>query len=67
MSNKNLLTKGQRILFSEKKDSVILKAEDVALEQKLQILLQDGQLKVKVEEKRWQLTAHLRSRRPTLV
>lgn len=49
---KNLLTKGYCILFSEKNDSVILKAEDVALEDKLHILLQDGQLKVKVEEKR---------------
>lgn len=49
---KNLLTKGYCILFSEKNDSVILRAQDVALEQRLHILLQDGQLQVKVEEKR---------------
>jgi len=48
---KNLLTKGYCILFSEKNDSVILKAQDVALEQRLNILLQDGQLQVKVENK----------------
>lgn len=48
---KNLLTKGYCILFSEKNNSVILKAEEVSLEERLHILLQDGQLKVKVEEK----------------
>ncbi|MCX6991051.1 MAG: exodeoxyribonuclease VII large subunit [Chlamydiae bacterium] len=48
---KNLLTKGYCILFSEKNDSVILNAKDVALEQRLRILLQDGQLQVKVEIK----------------
>ena len=48
---KNLLTKGYCILFSEKNDSVILNAKDVALEQRLRILLQDGQLQVKVEVK----------------
>ncbi|MEI8329482.1 MAG: exodeoxyribonuclease VII large subunit [Chlamydiia bacterium] len=46
---KNLLTKGYCILFSEKKDSVILKAQDVANNQRLHVLLQDGELQVKVE------------------
>ncbi|NDE82268.1 MAG: exodeoxyribonuclease VII large subunit [Chlamydiia bacterium] len=47
---KNLLTKGYCILFSETKDSVILKASDVVNNQKLHVLLQDGEIQVKVDK-----------------
>jgi exodeoxyribonuclease VII large subunit len=50
LNPKNLLTKGYCILFSETKDSVILKASDVVNNQKLHVLLQDGEIQVKVDK-----------------
>ncbi|HSW86339.1 MAG TPA: exodeoxyribonuclease VII large subunit [Rhabdochlamydiaceae bacterium] len=47
---KNLLTKGYCILFSEKKNSVILSTQEIDVEQKLRILLHDGQIKATVKE-----------------
>ena len=47
---KNLLTKGYCILFSENRDSVILSSKELTPLQSLKIQLQDGQIKVKVEE-----------------
>ncbi|NDD57932.1 MAG: exodeoxyribonuclease VII large subunit [Chlamydiae bacterium] len=56
LNPKNLLTKGYCILFSEKKDSVILHAKDTTLNQKLCILMQDGELEVEVQKKPCQTT-----------
>ncbi len=47
---KNLFTKGYCILFSEKKDSVILSTKEVTPKQKLQVQLKDGTIKVVTEE-----------------
>ncbi len=47
---KNLLAKGYCILFSENTDSVILSAKELTPSQNLKLRLQDGQIKVKVEE-----------------
>ncbi len=47
---KNLLTKGYCILFSENNNSVILSTKELAPSQNLKVHLQDGQIKVKVEE-----------------
>jgi exodeoxyribonuclease VII large subunit len=49
---KNLLTKGYCILFSEKEDSVILSTQETEAEQKLRILLHDGQIQATVNEVR---------------
>ena len=51
VSPKNLLSKGYCILFSEKNDSVILSTHDVSLEDRLRVLMGDGQITVKVEAK----------------
>jgi exodeoxyribonuclease VII large subunit len=50
LNPKNLLNKGYCILFSEKKDSVILSKNDVKLKQNLHLLLKDGHLQVTVED-----------------
>ncbi len=47
---KNLLTKGYCILFSENTNSVILSAKELTPSQSLKVRLQDGQIKVKVED-----------------
>ncbi len=47
---KNLLTKGYCILFSEISHSVILSTKDLVQEDRLRILMQDGQIYAKIEE-----------------
>ncbi|NNM43335.1 MAG: exodeoxyribonuclease VII large subunit [Chlamydiae bacterium] len=47
---KNLLTKGYCILFPENSDSVILSIQQIELEQKVRILLHDGQITTKVQD-----------------
>lgn len=47
---RNLLTKGYCILFSEKKDSVILSTQELKQKQPLHILLHDGEVSASVEE-----------------
>ena len=41
---RNLLTKGYCILFSQKKESVILKLEDLQVEDKVRILVHEGEI-----------------------
>jgi exodeoxyribonuclease VII large subunit len=48
---KNLLDKGYCILFSEKKDSVILTANDVSVNQNINILMKDGELFAEINRK----------------
>jgi exodeoxyribonuclease VII large subunit len=48
---KNLLDKGYCILFSEKKDSVILTANDVSVNQNINILMKDGELFAEIKRK----------------
>ncbi|MEI6242991.1 MAG: exodeoxyribonuclease VII large subunit [Chlamydiota bacterium] len=47
---KNLLQKGYSILFSEKKDSIILSTKSLKKEQKIFILLSDGNLQATIQE-----------------
>lgn len=47
---KNLLTKGYCILFQEKLDSVILSSQDLVENQKVRILMHDGQAHALIEE-----------------
>lgn len=47
---KNLLTKGYCILFSEKDHSTITTIHSVKIEQKVQILLQDGKLQATIND-----------------
>ncbi|MBM3208651.1 MAG: exodeoxyribonuclease VII large subunit, partial [Chlamydiae bacterium] len=48
---KNLLEKGYCILFSEKKDSVILSTHDVEVNQNINILMKDGELLAEIKRK----------------
>lgn len=47
---KNLLTKGYCILFQENLDSVILSSQELARDQKVRILMHDGQVQAHIEE-----------------
>ncbi|HSX12562.1 MAG TPA: exodeoxyribonuclease VII large subunit [Rhabdochlamydiaceae bacterium] len=48
---KNLLTKGYCLLFHEKTDSIILRADQVQIDDSVSIQLQDGKLKATIRDK----------------